>query len=122
MPNNNIMAEPVMPPCYLLEDIMACPECGCKVTYEYDDSCEGFGGTEGLERCAACGHIFDFEDSGPEEDDDCFEPSSINNKKEASKTPCHGCKRWAGKCWLSSKKFKQCYWGNPPYQLFESRI
>lgn len=33
---------------------MACPYCGCKVTYQYDNS-------EYLERCANCGKVFDVE-------------------------------------------------------------
>lgn len=49
---------------------MSCPKCGCKVHYQYDDSPEGFGGTPNLERCAACGNIFDIEDA---DDDDCDE-------------------------------------------------
>ena len=41
---------------------MACPGCGCKVTYQYncldtDFISEG----EEYERCAACGFIFDAE-------------------------------------------------------------
>jgi hypothetical protein len=59
---------------------MACPNCGCKVTYQYDDSWDGFGSTEGLERCAACGHIFDIEDSEPE-DDDYYEPIPHKEKE-----------------------------------------
>jgi len=51
---------------------MACPKCGCKVHYQYN----GGGGddwdefTENLERCAACGEVFDIEDSTEEEDDE----------------------------------------------------
>lgn len=50
---------------------MACPnpECGCKETYQYDD--EDFGiGADDMQRCAACGHIFDIDDSADEEDDE----------------------------------------------------
>lgn len=48
---------------------MACPKCGCKVTYTYDD--EDFGPSDDrLERCAACGEIFDIEDSADEDDDE----------------------------------------------------
>lgn len=46
---------------------MACPNCGCKVCYVYDD--EIFGPySESLDRCAACGHIFDIEDHTPEDE------------------------------------------------------
>ena len=38
---------------------MACPSCGCKETYTYDD--EDYP-QDGMERCAACGRIFDIED------------------------------------------------------------
>lgn len=48
---------------------MACPDCGCKTHYPYNDA--DFGpDDEALERCAACGHIFDVEDGLPEDDDD----------------------------------------------------
>lgn len=40
---------------------MACPNCGCKVTYQYDD--DDVEPTEGLESCAYCGYIFDVEES-----------------------------------------------------------
>lgn len=48
---------------------MACPKCGCKVHYQYDDGDDCGPHTEGLERCAACGHIFDIEDSADEEEE-----------------------------------------------------
>ena len=48
---------------------MACPACGCKMHYQYNDA--DFGpDDERLERCAACGHIFDIEDSADEEEED----------------------------------------------------
>lgn len=48
---------------------MACPKCGCKETYEYvEDDVLGLPDDE--ERCAACGHIFFFEDGTYEDDDD----------------------------------------------------
>lgn len=54
---------------------MACPACGCKVCYQYDD--EDFGvGDDRLERCAACGHVFDVEDHADEEDGDEDEPAA----------------------------------------------
>lgn len=50
---------------------MACPKCGCKVCYQYDDG-EDFGGKvdDRLERCAACGEVFDLDEHQPEGDDD----------------------------------------------------
>jgi hypothetical protein len=57
---------------------MACPECGCKVTYQYDDGWDGMNSSEELERCSACGHIFDIEDSEPEDEDPYIpEPESF---------------------------------------------
>lgn len=41
---------------------MACPKCGCKVTYP-------FGNSDIFERCAHCGNIFDDELEGADEDD-----------------------------------------------------
>lgn len=48
---------------------MACPACACKVHYQYDDGNDCGPHTEGLERCAACGHVFDIEDAADDEDD-----------------------------------------------------
>lgn len=48
---------------------MACPECGCKTTYLYDEGDDLPGGDERLYRCAACGAIFDLEDELDEEED-----------------------------------------------------
>lgn len=48
---------------------MACPKCGCKVTYQYDDDWEFCSVEPEDERCANCGHIFWIEDSLPEEDE-----------------------------------------------------
>lgn len=51
---------------------MACPKCGCKVTYQYDpfpdfnDPDEDY-----LERCAHCGEIFDSEFADDEDDEEC---------------------------------------------------
>ena len=54
---------------------MACPKCGCKVHYQYDGGAgwsdylgDGECQTD-LQRCAACGAVFDIEDSTEEEDD-----------------------------------------------------
>jgi len=41
---------------------MACPECGCKETYQYGDS-------EIFERCQNCGKIFDADHEGVDEDE-----------------------------------------------------
>lgn len=49
---------------------MACPACGCKVHYQFNSE-EGFAGDdERLERCAACGAVFDIEDAADDEDDE----------------------------------------------------
>lgn len=55
---------------------MACPKCGCKETHHFDCSDEDHGMSDDrLERCAACGAIFDIEDHTPEDDDyDDYEP------------------------------------------------
>jgi DNA-directed RNA polymerase subunit RPC12/RpoP len=53
------------------ENDMACPECGCKVTYQYNDFEAEFelGSEAGyLNRCAACGAVFDLEDETEEDD------------------------------------------------------
>lgn len=50
---------------------MACPNCGCKVHYQFDD--EDYGEDERMQRCAACGEVFDLDDAAPEDDDDCGE-------------------------------------------------
>lgn len=47
---------------------MACPACGCKVTYQFDDDDTGQDDYR-LERCAACGKVFDIDDHADEEDD-----------------------------------------------------
>jgi uncharacterized Zn finger protein len=47
---------------------MACPKCGCKTTYPYDYDEDP--GDDRLERCAACGEVFDLEDHVEEEDDE----------------------------------------------------
>jgi hypothetical protein len=48
------------------ESTMACPNCECKVTYQYENS-------QYMERCANCGKIFDAELEGLDEEDD-FDP------------------------------------------------
>lgn len=50
---------------------MACPKCGCKVSYQFDDDRDVTGRFDDrLERCSACGEVFDIEDSAPEDDED----------------------------------------------------
>lgn len=49
---------------------MACPKCGCKVTYQYDDGDDCGASDERLERCAACGEVFDIEDGADEDEGD----------------------------------------------------
>lgn len=45
---------------------MACPKCGCKVTYPYDDQDEP--DDDRLQHCAACGEVFDLDDHADEDD------------------------------------------------------
>lgn len=45
---------------------MACPRCGCKEVYSYDDD---EGEDDRLQRCAACGVMFDLDDHAEEDDD-----------------------------------------------------
>lgn len=49
---------------------MACPKCGCKVCYQFDGDDDYGPQDERLERCAACGEVFDVEDHAYEEDED----------------------------------------------------
>lgn len=51
---------------------MACPKCGCKETYQFDDHGEDVWLAEDspLERCAACSVVFYTDDHLPEDDDD----------------------------------------------------
>ena len=46
---------------------MACPKCGCKVHYEFDDE-DGYD--ERMQRCAACGEVFDLDDAADDDDDE----------------------------------------------------
>lgn len=50
------------------EEAMACPKCGCKTVYEFDD--EDDPQDDRLQRCAACGEVFDLDDHAEEDDDD----------------------------------------------------
>lgn len=47
---------------------MSCPQCGCKVTYTWNHSDCGFD-DDNIQRCSSCGHIFDEELEGIDEDD-----------------------------------------------------
>lgn len=47
---------------------MACPACGCKECYQFDDEDEPTD--DRLERCSACGLVFDIDDHTPEDDDE----------------------------------------------------
>lgn len=48
---------------------MACPSCGCKETYQYDGDDDCGAGDDRLERCTACGNVFDVEDHTPEDEE-----------------------------------------------------
>ena len=47
---------------------MACPKCGCKTVYQFDD--EEDPQDDRLQRCSACGEVFDLDDHAEEDDDD----------------------------------------------------
>lgn len=49
---------------------MACPKCGCKVCYQYDDGDDLGHSDDRLERCAACGEVFDIDEHAPEDDNE----------------------------------------------------
>jgi hypothetical protein len=54
---------------------MACPKCGCKTTYPYDDSWDGEPGyNDDMDSCAACGNVFYIEDHDEEE----YEPEYLD--------------------------------------------
>lgn len=46
-----------------------CPKCGCKEHYQFDSGWDGKPSDGSLERCAACGEVFDIEDAAEAEDD-----------------------------------------------------
>lgn len=60
---------------------MACPKCGCKVCYQYDDEDMGLG-DDRLERCASCGEIFDIDDHAPEDDEEWEVPAAGQKETE----------------------------------------
>lgn len=47
---------------------MACLKCGCRERYQFDD--EDDPQDDLLQRCAACGEVFDFDEHADEDDDD----------------------------------------------------
>lgn len=49
---------------------MACPKCGCKVHYQFNTEPDHEPDDERLERCAACGAVFDIEDASEDDDED----------------------------------------------------
>lgn len=48
---------------------MACQKCKCKVCYHFTSGDDADFEDEGLERCAMCGHIFDAELEGLDDDE-----------------------------------------------------
>ena len=72
---------------------MACPKCGCKVTYYYQkDDIEIV--ESDLERCSACGLIFDIEFAADDDDSNMLfhECSECNWRCNCSDNPCSHCK------------------------------
>lgn len=47
---------------------MACPKCGCKTVYSFEDEDEP--ADDLYQRCAACGEVFDLDDHADEDDDE----------------------------------------------------
>lgn len=56
-------------PCNRSAIKMACPKCGCKVHYQYDSGWDDEQSDERLERCAACGEVFEIEDAADDDYD-----------------------------------------------------
>lgn len=46
-----------------------CPKCGCKEYYQFDSGWDDEQAGENLNRCAACGQVFDIEDAAEAEDE-----------------------------------------------------
>ena len=87
---------------------MACPECGCKETYQYSDG-EDFDIGDELTRCAACGEIFDLGDEADEEDE--VESASCKMQHKPSKN-----------CWCEPEKvFVDPETGNGVYVHHETQ-
>lgn len=65
---------------------MACPKCGCKEVYGYNDDDEDICSAdfENLNRCAACGEIFHLEDELDEDDDSEVEPEYQSDVQAAA--------------------------------------
>ncbi len=47
---------------------MACPKCGCKTVYQFDN--EDDVDDDRQQRCAACGEVFDLDDHAYEDEDE----------------------------------------------------
>ena len=47
---------------------MACPKCGCRVTYYYEPESDYSTGDSELERCSSCAEIFDVEFQADDDD------------------------------------------------------
>jgi predicted RNase H-like HicB family nuclease len=60
---------------------MACPSCGCKVHYQFNSEDDFAGDDERLERCAACGAVFDIEDSADEDENEPFREVHVTFKR-----------------------------------------
>lgn len=56
---------------------MACPACGCKTTYQFNQD-EFDLDDERMERCACCGEVFDVDDHTPEDEDEHYDPPPFN--------------------------------------------
>jgi hypothetical protein len=76
---------------------MACPNCGCKVHYQFNSE-DGFGpDDERLERCAACSAVFDIEDSTYEDELEDSTAASSPPDPDAWRCLKHG-ECFGGKC------------------------
>ena len=56
---------------------MACPACGCKETYQYNDG-EDYDLGDELIRCAACGAIFEPDDESPDDEEDMTHNAKVS--------------------------------------------
>ena len=62
---------------------MACPACGCKETYLYNDG-EDYDMGDELIQCAACGAIFEPEDEAPEDEDDLLHNAGVTGARDGA--------------------------------------
>jgi uncharacterized Zn finger protein len=46
---------------------VSCPACNCREVYTFDDGDDP--GDDRLQRCAACGHVFDLDDHADEDEE-----------------------------------------------------